>query len=286
MSTEFDVVVIGAGPGGYVAAIRASQLGLKTAIVERENLGGICLNWGCIPTKALLKSGEIFEQLSHLEGYGLSVEKPSFDFDARSSSARAAWPRPCQGHRLPDEEAQDRGRRGRGQAREGRAAPKVVVALKAGGSRTIQAKASSWPAAPAPATSRHRRGLGRRQDLDLSRRPGAEVHAQVAGRDRLGRHRHRVRQLLPRPGRRGDRRRGRRPHHAGRGRRGLQGRPEGVREARHQVPHRRQGHQGRQDRTGVSVDVEVGGKAESLTAEKCIVAVGIAPNTEGLEPSA
>ena len=60
MSTEFDVVVIGAGPGGYVAAIRASQLGLKTAIVERENLGGICLNWGCIPTKALLKSGEVY----------------------------------------------------------------------------------------------------------------------------------------------------------------------------------------------------------------------------------
>ena len=80
MSKQFDVVVIGAGPGGYVAAIRASQLGLKTAIVERENLGGICLNWGCIPTKALLKSGEIFEQLSHLDSYGLAVEKPSFDF--------------------------------------------------------------------------------------------------------------------------------------------------------------------------------------------------------------
>ena len=80
MSTEFDVVVIGAGPGGYVAAIRASQLGLKTAIIEREALGGICLNWGCIPTKALLKSGEIYEQLSHLSGYGLSVEKASFDF--------------------------------------------------------------------------------------------------------------------------------------------------------------------------------------------------------------
>ena len=80
MSTEFDLVVIGSGPGGYVAAIRASQLGLKTAIVEREALGGICLNWGCIPTKALLKSGELFEQLSHLGSYGLSVDKPAFDF--------------------------------------------------------------------------------------------------------------------------------------------------------------------------------------------------------------
>ena len=78
--SDFDLVVVGSGPGGYVAAIRASQLGLKTAIVERELLGGICLNWGCIPTKALLKSGEVFEQLSHLKDYGLSAEKPGFDF--------------------------------------------------------------------------------------------------------------------------------------------------------------------------------------------------------------
>ncbi|HYG26725.1 MAG TPA: FAD-dependent oxidoreductase, partial [Caulobacteraceae bacterium] len=77
---DFDVVIIGAGPGGYVAAIRASQLGLKTAIVERENLGGVCLNWGCIPTKALLKSGEVYEQLGHLKDYGLKVEGASFDF--------------------------------------------------------------------------------------------------------------------------------------------------------------------------------------------------------------
>ncbi|MBI2261709.1 MAG: FAD-dependent oxidoreductase, partial [Caulobacterales bacterium] len=79
---EFDLIVIGSGPGGYVAAIRASQLGLKTAIVEREALGGICLNWGCIPTKALLKSGEKYESLSHLKDYGLSAEKVGFDFDA------------------------------------------------------------------------------------------------------------------------------------------------------------------------------------------------------------
>lgn len=82
MAAEFDLVVIGSGPGGYVAAIRASQLGLKVAIVERENLGGICLNWGCIPTKALLKSGEKFESLSHLKDYGLSASGASFDFDA------------------------------------------------------------------------------------------------------------------------------------------------------------------------------------------------------------
>lgn len=71
---NYDVIVIGSGPGGYVAAIRASQLGFKTAIVERENLGGICLNWGCIPTKALLKSAQVFEYISHAQDYGVAVE--------------------------------------------------------------------------------------------------------------------------------------------------------------------------------------------------------------------
>src|SRR5271168_2654105 len=80
MAETFDLVIIGSGPGGYVAAIRAGQLGLKTAIVERENLGGICLNWGCIPTKALLKSGEVYEGLSHLADYGLAAQERSYDF--------------------------------------------------------------------------------------------------------------------------------------------------------------------------------------------------------------
>jgi dihydrolipoamide dehydrogenase len=82
MADAFDVIVVGSGPGGYVTAIRASQLGFKTAIVERTELGGICLNWGCIPTKALLKSGEMYEHLGHMKDYGLSVEKASFDFAA------------------------------------------------------------------------------------------------------------------------------------------------------------------------------------------------------------
>ena len=77
----FDLIVLGSGPGGYVAAIRASQLGLKTAIVEKENLGGVCLNWGCIPTKALLKSAQVFEYLNHAEDYGLSASGVSYDFN-------------------------------------------------------------------------------------------------------------------------------------------------------------------------------------------------------------
>ena len=79
MADTYDLIVLGSGPGGYVAAIRAAQLGLKTAIVEREKLGGICLNWGCIPTKALLRSSEIYHYITHADAYGLSVEKPSFD---------------------------------------------------------------------------------------------------------------------------------------------------------------------------------------------------------------
>ena len=79
---NYDLIVIGSGPGGYVAAIRASQLGLKTAVVEKENLGGICLNWGCIPTKALLKSAQVFEYLKHAEDYGISAGTPKADFKA------------------------------------------------------------------------------------------------------------------------------------------------------------------------------------------------------------
>jgi dihydrolipoamide dehydrogenase len=89
MADQYDVIVLGSGPGGYVAAIRAAQLGLKTAIVEREVLGGICLNWGCIPTKALLRSAEIFHYLQHADAYGLSAGKPGFDLSKVVARSRA-----------------------------------------------------------------------------------------------------------------------------------------------------------------------------------------------------
>ena len=72
--TQFDLIVVGGGPGGYTAAIRASQLGMKTAVVEKENLGGICLNWGCIPTKALLRSAEVFETFHRAKEFGVVLE--------------------------------------------------------------------------------------------------------------------------------------------------------------------------------------------------------------------
>src|SRR5438105_10750548 len=88
--TAFDIVIIGSGPGGYVTAIRAAQLGFKTAIVERDYLGGICLNWGCIPTKALLRSAEIFHYFQHAKDYGLSAEKIGYDPKAVVQRSRAA----------------------------------------------------------------------------------------------------------------------------------------------------------------------------------------------------
>ncbi len=80
--TSFDVIVIGGGPGGYVAAIRAAQLKLKTAVVEREHLGGICLNWGCIPTKALLRSADIYHEMQNAAAYGLKAGGIGFDLPA------------------------------------------------------------------------------------------------------------------------------------------------------------------------------------------------------------
>ena len=138
---QFDLIVIGSGPGGYVAAIRASQLGQKVAIVERENLGGICLNWGCIPTKALLKSGEKFESLSHLKEYGLSAEKVGFDFDAIIQRSRGVAAQMNKGVAFLMKKHKIEVIEGSAKLEKGKDAPKVVVALNAGGSRTVEARA-------------------------------------------------------------------------------------------------------------------------------------------------
>lgn len=284
MSTEFDVVVIGAGPGGYVAAIRASQLGLKTAIVERENLGGICLNWGCIPTKALLKSGEIFEQLSHLDSYGLAVEKPSFDFTKIIERSRGVAKTMSGGIAFLMKKHKIEVIEGEAKLEKGSPAPKVVIALKAGGSRTVQAKnvilASGARARNIPAIGAvsdgdkvwtYRDALAPKsmpkslvvigsgaigiEFASFYRALGAEVTVVEA-----------VDRIMP------------------------------VEDAEvskaAQKAFEKRGIKFRigakvtkidKTATGVSVSVEVGGKAEQLTAEKCIVAIGIVPNTEGVE---
>jgi dihydrolipoamide dehydrogenase len=141
MAEAFDLVIIGSGPGGYVAAIRAGQLGLKTAIVEREALGGICLNWGCIPTKALLKSGEIYEGLAHLADYGLAVEGRSYDFAAVIARSRKVAQQLSAGvaFLMKKNKAVVIDGFARLEPRPG--APRVVVQTKTGDARTLEAKA-------------------------------------------------------------------------------------------------------------------------------------------------
>jgi dihydrolipoamide dehydrogenase len=140
MADAFDVVVVGAGPGGYVAAIRASQLGLATAIVERENLGGICLNWGCIPTKALLKTGEIYDQLGHLDAYGLSAGDRAYDFGKVIARSRAVAKQLSGGVAFLMKKHKITVIEGAATLGKGDPAPKITVALKAGGERALTAK--------------------------------------------------------------------------------------------------------------------------------------------------
>ncbi|HWF78663.1 MAG TPA: dihydrolipoyl dehydrogenase [Caulobacteraceae bacterium] len=140
MADAFDVVVIGAGPGGYVAAIRASQLGLSTAIVERENLGGICLNWGCIPTKALLKTGEIYDTLGHLDAYGLSAQNRSYDFGKVIARSRAVAKQLSGGVAFLMRKHKIVVFDGTARLEKADPAPTVLVTLKDGGERTLTAK--------------------------------------------------------------------------------------------------------------------------------------------------
>ncbi|HEY2708888.1 MAG TPA: dihydrolipoyl dehydrogenase [Caulobacteraceae bacterium] len=139
MADAFDVVVIGAGPGGYVAAIRAAQLGLSTAIVERENLGGICLNWGCIPTKALLKTGEVYDTLGHLEAYGLSVKERAYDFGKVVARSRAVAKQLSGGVAFLMKKHKITVVDGAATLQKGDKAPGVAVKLKDGSARTLTA---------------------------------------------------------------------------------------------------------------------------------------------------
>ena len=142
MPLDFDLIVIGSGPGGYTAAIRGAQLGLKTAIVERAELGGICLNWGCIPTKALLKSGEVFETMTaHAADYGLSVDKSGFDFPKVIERSRKVASQLNGGVGFLMKKNKIEVLAGTAKLEKGDPAPKVAVALNGGGSRTVQAKA-------------------------------------------------------------------------------------------------------------------------------------------------
>ena len=248
--TSFDVLIIGSGPGGYVTAIRAAQLGFKTAIVERDYLGGICLNWGCIPTKALLTLGGNLPL--HAARQGLWAEgrqcrlRPEGRGRALARRVEAAQRR----RRLPDEEEQGVGHLGRGGDRRARQGDGEGVE-----ERSAEGRARAGRLSGQAHHHRHRRAAARaarpraRQEtgVDLFRGHGAAGHSEVAAGGRLRRHRHRIRLVLPHARRRCDGGRGAAADPAGRGPRDSDFRAQELREAGHQDPHQRQGDEARQE---------------------------------------
>ncbi len=138
--SSYDLIVIGSGPGGYVTAIRASQLGLKTAIVEREKLGGICLNWGCIPTKALLRSAEVYRNFQHAKEYGLSADGVNFNPEAVVKRSRGVAGRMEKGVQFLMKKHKIDVLMGEARLEKGSAAPKVVVKGADGKEATHEAK--------------------------------------------------------------------------------------------------------------------------------------------------
>jgi len=140
MSTSYDVIIIGSGPGGYVTAIRAAQLGLKVAIVERDRLGGICLNWGCIPTKALLRSAEVYRNFQHAKDYGLSAESVKFDYKDVVERSRGVAARMEKGVQFLMKKNKVAVIEGEARLEKGSAAPKVVVKNKDGKDTSYDAK--------------------------------------------------------------------------------------------------------------------------------------------------
>ncbi len=127
MTTSFDLIVIGSGPGGYVTAIRGAQLGMKVAVVERDKLGGICLNWGCIPTKALLRSAEVYRNFQHAKEFGLSVEGLSFDPEAVVKRSRGVADRLSKGVAFLMKKHKISVIEGEARLEKGATAPKVIV---------------------------------------------------------------------------------------------------------------------------------------------------------------
>ncbi|MDX5429365.1 MAG: dihydrolipoyl dehydrogenase [Bacteroidota bacterium] len=134
---DFDVIVLGSGPGGYVTAIRASQLGLKTAIIEKESLGGVCLNWGCIPTKALLKSAQVFDYIKHAKDYGIEVKDFDKDFDAVVKRSREVANGMSNGVQFLMKKNKIEVIKGYGKVKPGK---KVEVKMEDGSSKTVTAE--------------------------------------------------------------------------------------------------------------------------------------------------
>ena len=212
--TQFDIIVIGGGPGGYVAAIRAAQLGMKAAVVERENLGGICLNWGCIPTKALLRSAEVSHLLHHLDDYGFSAKEVSFDLAKVVKRSRGVASQLSGGvkHLL---------KKNKVTVIDGHATllGKGRIKVEKDGTTTVGEFQAKHIIVATGARAREFPNMKADGKLVWTYRHAMvpDSHAEVDPGHRFRRHRDRVRQLLPQHGRQGDRGRDGRPHPPRRG---------------------------------------------------------------------
>ena len=212
--TRFDVAIIGAGPGGYVAAIRAAQLGLKVAIVEREHLGGICLNWGCIPTKALLRTSELYTAMRRASEFGLAADNVRFDLARVVERSRKVAERLSNGVAYLMKKNKitviDGTARLQGGGR---------IAVTGKGGETLPDIEAEHIIVATGARARVAAGARARRQADLDLQGGDDPGElpELAADRRLRRHRHRVRELLSQPRRRGDGGRDAAPHPARRG---------------------------------------------------------------------
>ena len=240
MAEAFDIAVIGGGPGGYVAAIRAAQLGMKTVVIEREHLGGICLNWGCIPTKALLRTAEVLTLVRHAEEFGLKANGVTFDLAKVIGRSRQVAGKLSSGvayllkkHKVAVIDG------------TARLKAKGVIAVKGGDGKALADVEAKHIIIATGARARSLPGLepDGKLDLDLQGSDDPGHHAEIAACRRFGRHRHRVRELLQCARRESDRGRDHGPHPARGGRRGFGLREDVLREAGHDDPHGREGRQ-------------------------------------------
>ena len=279
MDNQFDLIVLGGGPGGYVAAIRAAQLGMKTAIVERENLGGICLNWGCIPTKALLRSSEINHLLHHLDEFGFAADNVRFDLQKVVKRSRGVAKQLSSGvaHLMKKNKITRLHRQRQTRRQEHpRSHPDRQARRK-----THRPPHHPRHRRPRPRTPRP--GIRPQADLDLPRRHGPEQHAEIPLGDRLRRHRHRVRQLLPQHGRRGDCRGSHGPHSSpSKTRKSPRFARKAFEKQGIEILTNAKVTQAKKNTDSVTCTIEVAGKTLEKTADRVISAIGIVGNVEDL----